>query len=486
MRLLEILNGLLIVNSVGSMELEVSSFTSDSRKVERGSTFVAVRGVHVDGHDFIDKALEQGASCIILETLPEQLLEGITYVQLENTLSAVGIMAANLHGNPSQKMKVVGVTGTNGKTTIATLLYKMFRAFGNKVGLLSTVCNYIDEEVVPSTHTTPDPIELQALLDRMYRAGCTHVFMEVSSHAADQHRIAGIDFDGAIFTNLTRDHLDYHKTVENYINAKKKFFDSLKPEAFALVNDDDKKGRVMLQNCRAGQYFYALKNPADFKARIMELHPNSTEIDINGTEISLQLVGDFNVYNALAVYGASVLLGMPKEEAARILSMMKPVDGRFQVIRSEKKGYTAVVDYAHTPDALVNVLSTIQNLRKGRGKIICVVGAGGDRDHGKRPIMAKEAVGKSDRLILTSDNPRSEDPNEIIRQMKEGLSENDMTRTICITDRKEAIRTACMMASEGDFILVAGKGHETYQEVHGVKHHFDDREVIRDCMNAEK
>ncbi|MFC4666901.1 UDP-N-acetylmuramoyl-L-alanyl-D-glutamate--2,6-diaminopimelate ligase [Falsiporphyromonas endometrii] len=486
MTVAELLKGIQVVSTVGNTNIEVGNFTSDSRTVSDGDTFIAVKGVHVDGHAYIDKAISQGAKCVILEQMPNELVQGVTYIQLSNTLASVGLLASALHGDPSKTMKVVGVTGTNGKTTIATLLYKVFKESGHKVGLLSTVCNYIDDEVIPATHTTPDPIELQALLYKMKQAGCEYVFMEVSSHAADQCRIAGIDFDGAVFTNLTRDHLDYHKTVDNYIAAKKKFFDSLKSEAFALVNDDDKKGRVMLQNCKASHYFYALKNPADFKGKVLELHPDSTEIEVNGLELSLQLVGGFNVYNALAVFGAATLLGMPKEEAARVLSMMRPVDGRFQVIHSARKAYTAVVDYAHTPDALVNVLTTINNLCKGSGRVICVVGAGGDRDAGKRPIMAKEAVAKSDILILTSDNPRSEDPNEIIRQMKEGLTEDDMSKTLCITDRKEAIRTACMMAQKGDFILVAGKGHETYQEVKGVKNHFDDREVIKDFMKVEK
>ena len=375
-------------------------------------------------------------------------------------------------------MQVVGVTGTNGKTTIATLLFRLFRAAGYRCGLLSTVCNYIEDEAVPATHTTPSAPELQALLGRMHQAGCTHVFMEVSSHAMVQHRVAGVHFRGGIFTNLTRDHLDYHGTVQEYLRAKKSFFDGLGKDAFALTNADDKNGAVMLQNTRAHQYSYALRSAADYRAEIMELYPYGTQLRIAGVEVLVRLVGEFNVYNLLAVYAAATLLGMPKDEALRRLSELTAVDGRFQSFISEKRGYIAVVDYAHTPDALVNVLDTLSSLRSRGAKIICVVGCGGDRDRGKRPIMAHEAAQRADRLILTSDNPRSEDPVAIIEEMRAGLSAEELSRTLSITDRAEAIRTATMLAASGDLILVAGKGHETYQEVAGVRHHFDDREII--------
>lgn len=484
MTLREIIQGLSPVSVIGTLDVSIRAVCIDSRQVERGDVFVALRGVHVDGHQYIGKAVERGAICIVSEEIPPETIEGVTYVQLRSTAPAAGHMASLLHGKPSERMTVVGVTGTNGKTTIATLLYKSFQRRGYKVGLLSTVCNYIDQEAVPSTHTTPDAIALQGLLARMCQAGCTHVFMEVSSHAVDQDRIAGIDFDGAIFTNLTRDHLDYHGSMPRYIEAKKKFFDTLKPEAFALINADDKHAAVMLQNCRARRYSYALKQDADFKARVMEFYPDSTEIVIDRREISLKLVGNFNVYNALAVYAANCLMGESAEQTALILSALEPVDGRFYTI-SSPRGYTAVVDYAHTPDALVNVLTTLRGLMQGEGKLICVVGAGGDRDKGKRPIMAKEAAILSDKLILTSDNPRTERPEDILTDMKAGLGSEDLAHTLSIVDRAEAIRAACMLAEPRDFVLVAGKGHETYQEINGVRQHFDDREVLQQCFEGQ-
>ena len=457
---------------------EITHITEDSRAVQPGTLFVALRGVHADGHRFVPAAIEAGARAVLVETLPEEQRADVAYIVVGSTAEVLGLTSSALYGHPSQAMQVVGVTGTNGKTTIATLLFRLFRAAGYRCGLLSTVCNYIEDEAVPATHTTPSAPELQALLARMQAAGCTHVFMEVSSHAMAQHRAAGVHFRGGIFTNLTRDHLDYHGTVQEYLRAKKSFFDGLGKDAFALTNADDKNGAVMLQNTRAHQYSYALRAAADYRAEILELYPYGTQLRIAGVEVLVRLVGEFNVYNLLAVYAAATLLGMSKEEALRRLSELTAVDGRFQCFISEKRGYIAVVDYAHTPDALVNVLETLSSLRSKGAKIICVVGCGGDRDRGKRPIMAHEAAVRADRVILTSDNPRSEDPVAIIEEMRAGLSPEELSRTLSITDRAEAIRTATMLASAGDLILVAGKGHETYQEIAGVRHHFDDREII--------
>ena len=388
------------------------------------------------------------------------------------------MLLSRSYGDPSQKLKLVGVTGTNGKTTIATVLYELFRRLGYKVGLLSTVCNYIDGEAIPTDHTTPDPITLHALIARMVEAGCTYAFMEVSSHSIDQRRISGLDFDGGIFTNLTRDHLDYHKTVENYLKAKKKFFDELPAKAFALTNVDDKSGMVMLQNTKAQKLTYSLRTLADFKGRILESHFEGTDLLINDKEVTVRFVGRFNAYNLLAVYGAAVALGADPDEVLVALSAMHPVSGRFETIHSPE-GFTAIVDYAHTPDALTNVLNSIHEVLEGKGRIITVVGAGGNRDKGKRPLMAKEAARLSDQVILTSDNPRFEEPDAIIQDMVAGLTKADLERTLCITDRAQAIKTATMLAKRGDVILVAGKGHEDYQEVKGVKHHFDDREQLR-------
>ena len=463
---------------VGADQLAIGQIVSDSRRVVPGSLFVAVRGVAVDGHQYIASAIEKGAVAIVCEELPEELADKATFIVVKDSAYALGMLLSRSYGDPSQKLKLVGVTGTNGKTTIATVLYELFRRLGYKVGLLSTVCNYIDGEAIPTDHTTPDPITLHALIARMVEAGCTYAFMEVSSHSIDQRRISGLDFDGGIFTNLTRDHLDYHKTVENYLKAKKKFFDELPAKAFALTNVDDKSGMVMLQNTKAQKLTYSLRTLADFKGRILESHFEGTDLLINDKEVTVRFVGRFNAYNLLAVYGAAVSLGADPDEVLVALSAMHPVSGRFETIHSPE-GFTAIVDYAHTPDALTNVLNSIHEVLEGKGRIITVVGAGGNRDKGKRPLMAKEAARLSDQVILTSDNPRFEEPDAIIQDMVAGLTKADLERTLCITDRAQAIKTATMLAKRGDVILVAGKGHEDYQEVKGVKHHFDDREQLR-------
>ena len=463
---------------VGADQLAIGQIVSDSRRVVPGSLFVAVRGVAVDGHQYIAIAIEKGAVAIVCEEFPEELADKATFIVVKDSAYALGMLLSRSYGDPSQKLKLVGVTGTNGKTTIATVLYELFRRLGYKVGLLSTVCNYIDGEAIPTDHTTPDPITLHALIARMVEAGCTYAFMEVSSHSIDQRRISGLDFDGGIFTNLTRDHLDYHKTVENYLKAKKKFFDELPAKAFALTNVDHKSGMVMLQNTKAQKLTYSLRTLADFKGRILESHFEGTDLLINDKEVTVRFVGRFNAYNLLAVYGAAVALGADPDEVLVALSAMHPVSGRFETIHSPE-GFTAIVDYAHTPDALTNVLNSIHEVLEGKGRIITVVGAGGNRDKGKRPLMAKEAARLSDQVILTSDNPRFEEPDAIIQDMVAGLTKADLERTLCITDRAQAIKTATMLAKRGDVILVAGKGHEDYQEVKGVKHHFDDREQLR-------
>ena len=463
---------------VGADQLAIGQIVSDSRRVVPGSLFVAVRGVAVDGHQYIASAIEKGAVAIVCEEFPEELADKATFIVVKDSAYALGMLLSRSYGDPSQKLKLVGVTGTNGKTTIATVLYELFRRLGYKVGLLSTVCNYIDGEAIPTDHTTPDPITLHALIARMVEAGCTYAFMEVSSHSIDQRRISGLDFDGGIFTNLTRDHLDYHKTVENYLKAKKKFFDELPAKAFALTNVDDKSGMVMLQNTKAQKLTYSLRTLADFKGRILESHFEGTDLLINDKEVTVRFVGRFNAYNLLAVYGAAVSLGADPDEVLVALSAMHPVSGRFETIHSPE-GFTAIVDYAHAPDALTNVLNSIHEVLEGKGRIITVVGAGGNRDKGKRPLMAKEAARLSDQVILTSDNPRFEEPDAIIQDMVAGLTKADLERTLCITDRAQAIKTATMLAKRGDVILVAGKGHEDYQEVKGVKHHFDDREQLR-------
>ena len=485
MKLNELLKNVKPICIIGSDDIDITGVNIDSRKIETGHLFVAIKGTQTDGHKFIPKALELGASAVLCEDIPEEKVAGVTYVQVESTESAVGPVATVFFGEPSKKLKLVGVTGTNGKTTIATLLYNMFRKFGHKCGLLSTVCNYIEGEAIPADHTTPDPIELNHLLSKMIEAGCEYAFMECSSHAIAQKRIGGLDFAGGIFTNLTRDHLDYHKTFENYRDAKKAFFDGLSKEAFAITNADDKNGSVMVQNCKAKIKTYSTRSMADFRARIIECHFEGMYLEIDGREVGVQFIGKFNVSNLLAVYGAAVMLGKKPEDILLILSTLKSVAGRLEPIRS-KEGVTAIVDYAHTPDALENVLNAIHEVLDGKGgQVITVCGAGGNRDKGKRPLMAQEAAKQSDRVIITSDNPRFEEPQDIINDMLEGLNAQQKKKTISIVDRKEAIRTATMMANKGDVILIAGKGHEDYQEIKGVKHHFDDREIVRELFENE-
>lgn len=465
----------------GGLNIDIFGLDSDSRKIEKGHLFVAVKGTANDGHEYINKAIEQGATAVVCEDMPSQMEDSVTYIQVKDSADALGKLAAQWYGNPSDRLTLVGVTGTNGKTTIATLLYDLFRKLGYKTGLLSTVCNYVDDKAVPATHTTPDPISLNMLLAEMVEAGCTHAFMEVSSHSVDQKRISGLNFDGGIFTNLTRDHLDYHKTVDAYLKAKKGFFDQLPKSAFALTNLDDKSGMVMLQNTAARKLTYSLRSLADFKGRILEKLFEGTLLEVNGTEVMVHFVGKFNAYNLLAVYGAAVALGEDPNEVLLQISTLHPVSGRFETIRSDK-GFTAIVDYAHTPDALTNVLNAIHEVLSDKGRVITVVGAGGNRDKGKRPLMAKESVKYSEQVILTSDNPRFEEPDAIIEDMTAGLDNNEMKKVLCITDRKQAIKTAVMMANAGDVILIAGKGHEDYQDVKGVKHHFDDREVVKEFI----
>ena len=477
----ELVSGLKTIQTVGDINAVVTDIQLDSRKVAPGCLFVAMRGATVDGHQFIPKAVELGATAVLCETLPEQTVPGVTYVQVADCEDAVGPVATRFFGNPTDKIKLVGVTGTNGKTTIATLLYNMFRKFGYKCGLVSTVCNYIDGEPIPTDHTTPDAITLNRLLGRMADEGCKYVFMECSSHAIVQKRIGGLKYAGGIFTNLTRDHLDYHKTVENYLKAKKMFFDSLGKDAFMVTNLDDRNGLVMAQNTKAKVTTYSLRSMSDFKGRLLESGFDGMLLDINGRETFMRFIGKFNASNLLAVYGTAINLGRDPMEVLTVMSTLTPVNGRFDAIRSPK-GFTAIVDYAHTPDALTNVLTTIVDVLDGKGQIITVVGAGGNRDKGKRPLMAKESVKYSDRVIITSDNPRFEEPQDIINDMLAGLTKDDMQKVVSIVDRREAIRTACMMAQPGDVILVAGKGHEDYQEIKGVKHHFDDHEVIRESF----
>ena len=465
----------------GSDEADIKGVNIDSRKIEAGHLFIAIRGTQADGHQFISKAIEQGAVAILCEDLPQERVEGVTYIQVPSTEEVVGEVATLFYGDPSRKLHLVGVTGTNGKTTIATLLYHMFRKFGHRCGLLSTVCNYIEDEAYPTAHTTPDPIALNSMLAKMVEAGCEYVFMECSSHAIHQRRIGGLKFDGGIFTNLTRDHLDYHKTFENYRDAKKRFFDDLPKTSFAIINADDKNGMVMVQNTKANVKTYSTRSMADFRAKILECHFEGMYLEIDGHEVGVQFIGKFNVSNLLAVYGAAVMLGKKREDILLILSTLKSVSGRLQPIHSPE-GFTAIVDYAHTPDALANVLNAIHEVLNGKGHVITVCGAGGNRDKGKRPLMAQEAVRQSDRVIITSDNPRNEEPQAIIDDMLAGLTPQQMKKVLSISDRREAIRTACMLAQKGDVVLVAGKGHENYQEIKGVKHHFDDREVLQDIF----
>ena len=478
MKLNEILSKVTPLDIRGNAEVEITGVNIDSRRIEKGHLFVAIKGTQVDGHSFIQKAIDLGAAAILCEYLPETLSEGVTYVVVDSSEAAVGPVATMYYGDPTSKLKLVGVTGTNGKTTVATLLYNMFRKFGHHCGLLSTVCNYIEGEAIPADHTTPDPIKLNRLLSEMVARGCEYAFMECSSHAIAQKRIGGLKFAGGLFTNLTRDHLDYHKTFENYRDAKKAFFDMLPKDAFAITNADDKNGMVMVQNTKASVKTYSTRTLADFKARIIECHFEGMYLDIDGHEVGVQFIGKFNVSNLLAVYGAAVMLGKKPEDILVILSTLKSVSGRLEPIRSPE-GYTAIVDYAHTPDALENVLNAIHEVLDGKGNVITVCGAGGNRDKGKRPLMAQEAVKQSDRVIITSDNPRFEEPQDIINDMLAGLNAQQMKKVVSIADRREAIRTACMMAQKSDVILIAGKGHEDYQEIKGVKHHFDDREEVR-------
>ena len=470
MILKELINSVNPLKVTGSVDLEITGVDIDSRRVGAGHLFVAMRGTQTDGHAYIGKAVGQGAAAVLCEDMPEDAAEGVTYVQVKSTEDVVGEVATTFYGDPSRKLKLVGVTGTNGKTTIATLLYNMFRKFGYKCGLLSTVCNYIEAERIEADHTTPDPIELNRLLARMVEAGCQYAFMECSSHAIAQKRIGGLKFAGGMFTNLTRDHLDYHKTFENYRNAKKAFFDGLPKGAFAITNADDKNGMVMVQNTKATVKTYSTRTMADFRAKILECHFGGMYLEIDGREVGVQFIGKFNVSNLLAVYGAAVMLGEKPEDVLVVMSTLKSVSGRLDPVHSPE-GYTAIVDYAHTPDALENVLKAIHEVLGGKGQVITVCGAGGNRDKGKRP---------------TSDNPRFEEPQAIIDDMLAGLDAKQMKKVVSIVDRREAIRAACMMAKKGDVILVAGKGHENYQEIRGVKHHFDDKEVLREIFAEDK
>lgn len=477
MKLSEVLKNIVILESVGKTDIEICGIQIDSRKIEAGHLFIAVCGTQADGHQYIGKAIAQGATAVVCQQLPEDLPAGVTFIRIEDTEDATGKIATQFYGNPSTQLKLVGVTGTNGKTTIATLLYEIFTAFGNKCGLCSTVCNYIGERAIAADHTTPDAITLNQLLSQMVKEGCQYAFMECSSHAIHQKRIGGLRFEGGIFTNLTRDHLDYHKTFENYRDAKKAFFDGLDKSAFAITNLDDKNGLFMTQNTSATVKTYSQTRMADFHAKITEMTFEGMELNVNGQDVYVPLVGKFNVSNLLAIFGAAVMLGKEPTEVLTVLSSVRSVSGRFEALGSPK-GFTAIVDYAHTPDALVNVLNAIDEILCHRGEVITVCGAGGNRDKGKRPLMAHEAARLSDKVIITSDNPRFEEPQDIINDMLAGITDEERGKVLSIVDRKEAIRTACMLAKKGDVILVAGKGHENYQEIKGVKHHFDDKEVL--------
>jgi UDP-N-acetylmuramoyl-L-alanyl-D-glutamate--2,6-diaminopimelate ligase len=478
MKIDEILNGIDIVSVSGTKNRVISGIEFDSRKVKKDSLFVAVKGYKSNGHDFIDSAISSGATAIICETLPKDADKNICWIKTDDSAKALGLAASNFYGNPSSSLKLVGVTGTNGKTTIATLLYRMFTRLGYKCGLFSTVCNYINEKELEATHTTPDPVQLNRLLSEMVTEGCDYAFMEVSSHSADQKRIAGLIFAGGIFTNLTHDHLDYHKTFDNYLAAKKSFFDSLLPGSFALVNIDDRNGRVMLQNCMSDQFTFSVREMANYRCSIIEQGFEGMGLRIQGEEVWTRFVGDFNASNLLAVYAASELLGASRKEILTILSDLYPVSGRLELIKSDD-GISGIVDYAHTPDALLNVIDTINKIREGGVELITVVGAGGDRDRTKRPKMAAISAEGSSKVILTSDNPRTEDPEKILDDMEAGITPDLKRKTLRIADRREAIKTAVMLAKRGDVILIAGKGHETYQDVLGVKHHFDDREELK-------
>ena len=481
-RLQDILENISVMKIIGDTTMTVSGLQIDSRRVVQGDVFIALRGTVADGHQYIQSVTENGVAAIICETFPTAIQSNVTYIQVKNSAIALGLIASNFYDNPSSQMKVVGVTGTNGKTSVATLLFCLFRKLDNNVGLLSTVQNQINEVIIPSTHTTPDAIELNRLMRQMVDAGCTYCFMEVSSHAIDQSRIEGIHFVGAIFTNITHDHLDYHKTFDNYLRAKKRFFDGLPATAFALTNIDDRNGTVMLQNCHAQKHTYALRSPADFKAKIIDNSLEGLHLDMNGLDMYTRLIGEFNAYNILSVYAAALLLGVDKMQALTVLSALTPPEGRFDQIVSARENIVGIVDYAHTPDALKNVLHTIQAIRRGNENLISIVGCGGDRDAAKRPIMAQVAAHLSDRCILTSDNPRSENPDAIIQQMNEGVTITERKKVLSITDRREAIKTACMLAGRGDIILLAGKGHEKYQEIKGTKYPFDDKEILRNTF----
>lgn len=466
----------------GNTNIDINDVQIDSRKVQKESLFIAVKGVAVDGHQFISKAIEQGAVAVVCEEMPSSQKEGVTYVQTNNSAEAAGLIAHNFYDQPTTKLKLVGVTGTNGKTTIATLLYKLFTCLGYKCGLLSTVENQIAGKLIPATHTTPDAISLNALLRQMIDEGCEYAFMEVSSHAVDQRRIAGLEFTGALFSNITHDHLDYHKTFDEYIKAKKAFFDGLPSSAFAVTNIDDKRGNVMLQNTAAKKYSYSLKTVADFKGKILENSLTGLVMTINDQEVHFRLIGEFNAYNLLAVYGAAICLGKDKAKVLQCLSNTTGAEGRFDYIISPKERVIGIVDYAHTPDALVNVLTTIKKLKQGHEQVITVVGCGGDRDRTKRPVMGEVACEHSDKAIFTSDNPRSEDPQQILNEMEAGLNSAAKRKYVSIVDRKQAIKTAVSMASAEDIVLIAGKGHEKYQEIKGVKHHFDDKEMLKEMF----
>jgi len=482
MQLQDLLYGVSIQSLVGKPNQEVTALAFDSRQVKADTLFFAVKGTVVDGHEYIEQTIASGATVIICESIPTELNESITYVEVANSAIALGIVASNFYGNPSGKLKLIGVTGTNGKTTIATLLFQLFRELGYNVGLISTVQNHINDAIIPATHTTPNPIALNSLLQDMVNAKCEFCFMEVSSHAVVQHRIAGLTFAGGIFSNITHDHLDFHKTFDSYLKAKKEFFDHLPKSSFALTNADDKNGMVMLQNTSANKKTYALKQMADFKAKIIENKFSGLNLDIDDTDVFFKMVGSFNAYNLLAAYGTAMLLGEEKLNVLTVLSTLAGAEGRFDYTVS-KQGIIGIVDYAHTPDAVQNVLSTIANIRKGTEQVITVIGCGGDRDKTKRPIMAKVASDWSDKVILTSDNPRTEDPQSIITEMEKGVSPTNQRKTLSILDRRTAIKTACHLAKPGDIILVAGKGHEKYQEINGVRQHFDDKEILIEQLN---
>jgi len=481
--LTDLLKNVQTLQIIGDTNIAPENICFDSSTVTKGSLFVATRGTHTDGHNYINMSVEKGAAAIVCEEMPASLLPNVTYILVKDSSYALGFIASNFYDNPSSKLKLIGVTGTNGKTTTVTLLYRISRKLGYKSGLISTVRYMVDSKEVPATHTTPDALQLNKLMNDMALEGCEYCFMEVSSHAVVQHRIAGLRFAGGIFSNLTHDHLDFHKTFEEYLRAKQQFFDGLPKEAFALVNIDDRNGRIMAQNTKATVQTYALRSMADFKCKVIESHLDGMQIQLNGRDVWTRFIGEFNAYNLTAVYATCILLDHSKEEILKILSELTAVEGRFEYQKSET-GITAIVDYAHTPDALVNVLKTISQIRKGNEQVITVVGAGGDRDRTKRPVMAKASVEMSDKVILTSDNPRSEEPAEIIAEMYAGIPVNEQKKVLCITDRREAIKTACMLAQKGDIILVAGKGHENYQDVKGIKHHFDDKEEISKAFNT--